>query len=524
MNKLPQYWIMTSFGSICGNGQYGWTTKAKNQGTIKLLRTTDITKGQINWNTVPYCQDIPTDFEKYRVQSNDILISRAGSVGFSALISHVPFPTIFASYLIRFVPSKNIEPRYIAYFLRSSEYWQQISETSSGIALSNVNAKKLLKISTPLAPLNEQKRIADKLDALLAQVDACCDLLDRVPRILDRFRQSVLNAAFSGQLTEGYQINNAGPSDFNNSDASGQLVDFANVIDPNPSHRYPSYFGGTIPLLSTEQMSGLNNWDISSARLTTLDFFEARKLAHNFLDDDIIFARKGRIGLARNPPPDGLYVFSHSVFIIRAKPDKILPSYLLWFLRQEWCVDWLLIEMNSNAGVPTLGKSVMERLPIIVPDYTEQQKIVRYIEQMYAYADHIEACYQNALEQVEQLKPTLLSKAFRGELVPQDPNDEPVAVLLERIRAEQTAQPEKTKRVVSTMIKISRESVKEVIFTLSKDTFSFDDLNGEVSKTLNGKYDLLRNTLFALLDETEPIIKQTFHQESRTMHFIRTHQ
>jgi len=120
LSELPQHWIVTSFGSICGSGQYGWTTRAIDKGVVRLLRTTDITKGQIDWNSVPYCQDAPSDLDKYRVQANDILISRAGSVGFSILISHTPLPTVFASYLIRFVSSESIEPRYLAYFLKSS--------------------------------------------------------------------------------------------------------------------------------------------------------------------------------------------------------------------------------------------------------------------------------------------------------------------------------------------------------------------------------------------------------------------
>jgi len=518
LSELPQNWIMTNFGSICGNGQYGWTTRATERGAIKFLRTTDITKGRIDWNSVPYCQDEPPDLDKYRIQINDILISRAGSVGFSTLITHTPFPTIFASYLIRFVPSKNIEPRYVAYFLKSSEYWQQISEASAGIAISNVNAKKLSEISTPLAPGDEQKRIADKLDSLLARVDACRNRLERIPRILERFRQTVLTTAFLGQLTEDWRLNRVEQSDSNSSNVSGQLANFADVIDPNPSHRYPSYVGGMIPLLATKQMSGLTNWDISSAKLTTLDFYEARKLAHDFFDDDIIFARKGRLGLARNPPSNSRYVFSHTVFIIRSKTDKILPSYLLWFLRQEWCVDWLLLEMNSNAGVPTLGKSVMERLPVTVPDFTEQQEIVRCIENLYAYADRLEVRYQNALRQVERITSAFLSTAFRGDLVPQDPNDEPATVLLERIRAEQLAKP---KRFMVNrkpkMSKMTEESVKEVIRQLPKETFSFDELR----EKLSGDYDSLKDILFTLLSEAEPSLIQVFDQEAIAMRFMR---
>lgn len=409
--------------------------------------------------------------------------------------------------------------KYLLHYFRHIESW--LSQQGTGTTFAGIGSKVIQDLEIPVAPLNEQKGIADKLDSLLARVDACRDRLDRVPRILESFRQSVLTTAFSGQLTEDLQFNCIGQSDFNSSNVSGQLADFADVIDPNPSHRYPSYVGGTIPLLATEQMTGLNNWDISSAKLTTFDFYEARKLAHDFLDDDIIFARKGRLGLARNPPSNGYYVFSHTVFIIRAKADKILPSYLLWFLRQEYCVDWLLLEMNGNAGVPTLGKSVIERLPIRVPSLTEQQKIVQCIEKLYAYAERVEFRYQNALIQVEQLTSAFLSRAFRGELVPQDPSDEPAMVLLERIRAEQIAKP---KRVVINrkpkMPKMTEESVKEVIRQLPTETFSFDELR----EKLSGDYDSLKHILFTLLSEAEPSLRQVFDQEAEAIRFVRRNQ
>ena len=76
------------------------------------------------------------------------MISRAGSVGLSALIDECP-SAIFASYLIRFRPDKELETKFLAYFLRSPRYWQSIRERAAGIALQNVNARKLASISTP---------------------------------------------------------------------------------------------------------------------------------------------------------------------------------------------------------------------------------------------------------------------------------------------------------------------------------------------------------------------------------------
>ena len=124
---LPKKWVWTQIGTICTPTQYGWTTQASTFGEIHLLRTTDITSGNINWDTVPYCYEVPTDLEKYLITDGDIVISRAGSVGESHLIKN-PKKSVFASYLIRFKPMINRD--YFALFLKSPYYWSVISDES----------------------------------------------------------------------------------------------------------------------------------------------------------------------------------------------------------------------------------------------------------------------------------------------------------------------------------------------------------------------------------------------------------
>ena len=528
MSELPNGWVIATLEELGSWGSGGTPKRTDFQfysnGTIPWLVIKDLNDGVVTHAQTYITEEGLLNSSAKLVPPNTLLVAMYGSIGKLGITGVECATNQAIAFCI--LDREIIELRYLFYALKNSK--DKLVTQGQGIAQKNISQSILKAHKVPVAPRREQGYIADKLDALLARVNACRDHLERVPIILERFRQTALTVGISGQLTEDWRRNSGRQSNSNHRNISGRLADFADVIDPNPSHRYPSYVGGAIPLLATEQMSGLNDWDTSSAKLTTLDFYEARKLAHDFLDDDIIFARKGRLGLARNPPSNSRYVFSHTVFIIRSKTDRILPSYLLWFLRQEWCVDWLLIEMNSNAGVPTLGKSVMEHLPITIPDYAEQQEIVRCIENLYTYAEHIESRYKKALARVGQLTPALLSKAFCGELVPQNPNDEPASVLLDRIRAERAAQPSKPKRVVtrskSNMTKMSNESVKEAIPQLPDNTFSFNELHDELSKKLTGDYDLLRDILFSLLDETEPSIMQTFDRETKAMRFIRRHQ
>jgi type I restriction enzyme S subunit len=238
---------------------------------------------------------------------------------------------------------------------------------------------------------------------------------------------------------------------------SVELATIADVIDPNPSHRYPSYENGSVPILATEQFQGTNGWNTNTAKLVDPEFHRQRQTAHGFEAEDIIFARKGRLGLARRPPRIEKYVFSHTLFIIRSR-SGIVSEYLLWFLRQNSCVAWLLHEMNSNTGVPTLGKSYMERLPVALPPADEQDEIVRRLQRLSDLADSVEAKVRQASAHAARLTATILAKAFRGELVPTEAelalregrDYEPASVLLERVKRERemnaTASPKQSRK------------------------------------------------------------------------------
>ncbi|GAK59895.1 subunit S of type I restriction-modification system [Candidatus Vecturithrix granuli] len=199
-----EHWVETTLGEIATHPQYGWTTKAGQSGEFKYFRTTDI-NSPISWESVPFCVEIPKNPEEYVIQKNDILVSRAGSVGLSIRFEEDHVDTLFASYLIRFKAIPPIDSKFIAYYLLTREYWDFIRESQSGIAVPNVNASKLSNLSIPLPPLKEQRRIVAKLDALLPKVKHVQTRLAKIPGIVKKFCQSVLAAACSGRLTEDWR-------------------------------------------------------------------------------------------------------------------------------------------------------------------------------------------------------------------------------------------------------------------------------------------------------------------------------
>ena len=518
MSTLPQKWIITSFGTICGNGQYGWTTRASSQGFVRFLRTTDITKDQINWDSVPYCQEVPPDLEKYQIQTNDILISRSGSVGFSTLISKIPFPTVFASYLIRFSPSKYVDPRYLAYFLRSSEYWRQIAEVSSGIAISNVNAKKLSEIIIPLAPFNEQKQIADKLDTLLDRVDVCRDRLKNILSVLKNFRYSVLNAAISGELTNDWRLERNRSLDSWQEKNGREVFSFITSGSRGWSTYYSNH--GSIFLrvgnldhatidLDLRQIQYVNPPVGAEGKRTRIEF------------GDILISITADVGMVALIREDIGEAYINQHLCLARQTGEYLGAYLAYFLASPLGGFAQLTEMQRGVTKSGLTLGDIRSVKFLIPDLDEQQEIVNRIESLFSYANYCDLNYQKAYAILENLTPIILDKAFRGELVPQDPNDEPASILLERIHAERTANPPIIKRDLITrkpkMPKITNESVKKIIDELPSDAFSFEDLH----KKIAGDYDSFKDILFELLDEDEPSIEQMFDKQAKAIHFVR---
>jgi len=271
-DALPEGWTETTLENIARDVTYGYTAKAnRTSGGAKMLRITDIQGNQVDWSQVPFCAISPGDKAKYLLKKWDLVFARTGAtVGKSFLIQDDVTDSVFASYLIRVRCLDQEMTRYLSYFFNSPAYWDQITDFSAGIGQPNVNGSKLKALSIPLAPLAEQKRIADKLEAVLGRVDACRARLDRVPALLKRFRQSVLAAATSGRLTEEWREENAvdeeWENEFENCASPEDTLDLPNswkwVAVGNLAtkvtdgvHKKPNYVDKGVPFLTVKSLT-----------------------------------------------------------------------------------------------------------------------------------------------------------------------------------------------------------------------------------------------------------------------------
>ena len=481
MRAVPERWAWTVLGEICTKPQYGWTTRASHrEGSIKLVRTTDITKGRIDWKTVPFCTEGPVDEEKYLLRSGDIVISRAGSVGASMLLQD-PIPrAVFASYLIRFKTRLGVDPRFVGFFLKTTRYWAVIRGSASGIALPNVNAKKLAALDLPLAPLAEQRCIVAKIESLFAKLDEGVAALKRAEVNLERYRASVLKAAVEGRLTERWRSENppeetaevmlrrievpprpgryrsrfrgvipghaalsvgATHSRLPHAWSWAPLADVARLESGHtPSRRRPEWWGGDVPWVGLKDARAHHGGAIFETLQSTNEDGLANSAARLLPRNTVCLSRTASVG----------YV------VVLARPMATSQDFVNWICTEALEPRWLQIVLLADpAALRRFGKGSTHTtvyfpevlsLHVAVPPIAEQRAIVAEVDARLSQAADQEAIIRDALKRSSILRQSILKRAFEGRLIPQDSADEPASVLLERIRTEREAERKRSKR------------------------------------------------------------------------------
>jgi type I restriction enzyme S subunit len=204
IGPIPAHWRVVRLGEVAEKPQYGFTAAAQRDPVgPKMLRITDIQDGNVNWNAVPYCECGNDDIPKYLLEAGDILFARTGSVGKAFLVSSVPEPSIFASYLIRVrVDRTRLDPQFAFLFMQSAAYWSQIASQTHGAVQPNINATQLRSLLLPLPSLAEQREIARMLQAVDAKIAA----EERRRAALEELFKTLLHALMSGRMRVPYIV------------------------------------------------------------------------------------------------------------------------------------------------------------------------------------------------------------------------------------------------------------------------------------------------------------------------------
>jgi type I restriction enzyme S subunit len=440
--QLPVGWVLTSLADLIDRVEAGKNFRCierpPSAGEVGVVKVSAVSWGTFREEESKTVPDGATLSSASRIHEGDLLFSRANTVdlvGACVLVRSIRKELHLSDKILRLVTADEEIKPWIHRYLASPDARSYLSEESSGNQLSmrNIPQKVLLETATPLAPLNEQRRIAAKLDTTLAAVEACRRRLDGVAAILKRFRQAVLAVATSGELTREWREERGAESDW----ISMNLLGICSSI-ADGDHQAPPKADAGIPFIT---ISAINDAVLHIERATRYvpeAYYDELTETRKAREDDILFSVTGSVAIPALVTSPQRFVFQRHIALLRPNRDLVLPQFLYFRLLSEDVKRHCLKAATGTAQL-TVSLGSLRAMTLRIPSIQEQTEINKRTQNLFTLADQLEAKLNTARKFIDRLTPALLAKAFRGELVPQDPNDEPASVLLERIRAARQA-------------------------------------------------------------------------------------
>jgi len=374
-----------------------------------------------------------------------------------------------------------------------------IQANKQGITQVNLNTDIVRELPVPFPPLPEQHQIVAKIEELLSDLDAGVQNLKRAKANLKRYRASVLKAAVEGRLTEEWRAANPQEEDgqmlldriLRERRAKweqDQLAKFREKGKEPPKNWQSKYEEPAEPDVSelpelpegwvwarVEQMAESVRYG-SSAKTSadtdgvpvlrmgnisngTLDLADLKYLAVDHQEFPELLLQNGDLLFNRTNSPElvgksAVYrgiptPCSYASYLIAVRALSGLQTDLLaYFLNSVFGRVWVKRVVVQQVGQANVNGTKLQALAIPLPPLAEQQQIVALVEERLSQIDAAEKTIAAELIRAKRLRQSILKQAFEGKLVPQDPNDEPASVLLERIKAAKAAEPpmKRTKR------------------------------------------------------------------------------
>lgn len=354
-----------------------------------------------------------------------------------------------------------IAPKLLWYFLRQKSFRDDAERHMTGaVGQRRVPAQYMKNIEFSLPPLAEQRRIVAELDSLFARTRRARAELARIPSLVEHYKQAILAAAFRGDLTADWRSTHS-------ADITPTLTEHnIKTINGNDLTQLPPGWAwvtadelceiktgialgkkrsaGTelieLPYLRVANVQ--RGWlDLNEVKTTFVTTAEAERLY--LRPGDILMNEGGdRDKLGRGWVWDGQIepcIHQNHVFRLRLNAKEMSPYYVSYFAN-ELGKDFFLQQGKQTTNLASISLTKLSSLPIPLAPLEEMNLIVERIESAIHSLAKVEAETRKAIHLLDHLDQANLAKAFRGELVPQDPNDEPASALLERIRTEQARQ------------------------------------------------------------------------------------
>ncbi|MCL6280290.1 restriction endonuclease subunit S [Streptomyces diastaticus] len=479
--KVPSTWITTTLRDLNVEAQPGFASGQHNrigEGVLHLRPMNVTREGKLDLSDARYVND---DSDR-RVRAGEILFNNTNSpvlVGKTALFTGAK-SLAYSNHMTRLRPPSGISSHFLAmqlHWLWASGYFQSV--LNNHVNQASVATKKLLESPIVLPPLAEQHRIVEAVEGHLSRLDAAEGDLKTAQAHSRSLQRSALERAINGRFDTRSDRDEPVSALFKQVEAELSLVTRGKrrkapeLAELSPQANLPSHWAvrplGTLARKIEYGTSAKAHADPSEADVPVLrmgniqdgclDFQNLKYLPAGHPDTTKLLLSDGDILFNRTNSAE--LVGKAAVYRAVMGPATFASYLIRCQLAQGVEPEWVSLCINSpegrryiksvaaqQVGQANVNGTKLAAFPIPVPPHGEQLRLLAEVREWHETVERTARIAQRALKRSAHLRRSLLNHAFSGQLVPQDPADEPASILLDRIRAEREAQGNKPKRAV----------------------------------------------------------------------------
>ena len=472
---IPCNWVWTRLGDICEKISKGTTPRGEDGYTeegVNFLRVENIgNNNSIDLSRVKYIsENTHNGFLKRSIlKEKDILISIAGTLGKTAIVKNEDLPANInqAISFVRLIDNNNLLEKFIAFYLNTPTVKEALLGQVKVTAIPNLTLEIISDIKFPLPPLNEQKRIVEKLDFLFEKTKRAKEIIEEVKIDIENRKISILDRAFKGTLTSKWRDGNKTSDvkellksineekikkweeDCIQAEKDGnkkpkkpiikEVKDMIVPVDEQPYKLPDSWVWvrlgdieeikmGQSPKGEEISENGLYSFIGGPADMGD-DFPKIKRFTDNSTRlseyGDLIISVRATIG--KTNISDKSYCLGRGVCAVSTKNIKInfLRNYI-------FSITNYLYSMSTGTTFSQISKEDIIKICFPLPPLEEQQEIVRILDEVLENENKVKELLELE-ERIEALEKSILNKAFKGELGTQNSSDESALNLLKSL-------------------------------------------------------------------------------------------
>lgn len=457
--ELPIGWAIGSvdtFGELHRGISYKKeeSSASRRPGLVPILRANNISNNSLNFDDLVFVPKSHVQDFQFIKRGDLVFCMSSGSKGLVGKCARAEsdVEASYGAFCAMFRLKPHLSSEFLSYFFQTSTYRKRIGQISKGTNINNLKREHILELQVPIPPSGEQERIVEKVEELFSDLDKSVESLKTALEQLKAYRQSLLKCAFEGKLTELWRKrNNCKINEFEKIDATDlpelpqswsyvraeHLCHFITKgTTPKKGELYPAK--GDVPFIKVYNLTFDGQLDFSIDPT-----FVSNESHKGFLARSVVYPRDVLMNIV-GPPlgkvslvPESFPEWNINQAIARFRPkEQLNPKYLMYFLLSAITVDRTSKKAKATAGQFNLTLEICRDIEVPLCHPNEQAEVVRILDSQLSIADQLANEIESALTNADALRQSILKQAFSGKLVPQDPNDEPAAVLLERLKAE----------------------------------------------------------------------------------------